>query len=64
MITVSNIRIEEHSNTVRLVCDVTSNIEYKVLDLNNKTMWFEVPIENKNMFNTQVYDPFFWFRYI
>ena len=59
MITVSNIRIEEHSNTVRLVCDVTSNIEYKVLDLNNKTMWFEVPIENKNMFNTQVYDPFF-----
>ena len=56
MITLSNIRKETHSDTIRLVCD------FKWDEANNPfretTMWFSVKAENEDFFSTKVYDPF------
>ena len=55
MIEIKNLRLEKGPEWTKLVVDITAG---RGLSLPESTMWFALPNENADMFNTDVYDPF------
>lgn len=60
MIEIRNLRLKNGPEWTKLIVDISAG---RGVRLPEKTMWFALPNENADMFNTEVYDPFLLVSY-